>query len=102
MLAATISILSSYDNHLPYSIFPTHFHSVPSLIDIDAPLKPKYLHMKTEAEGADLVYYFKLVEGVCGFSHASVVAKTAGVKQEVLEQSESVHQSIIDEGEAKH
>ena len=51
--------------------------------------------MKTEAKGVDLVYYFKLVEGVCGFSHASVVAKTAGVKQEVLERSESVLQSIV-------
>ena len=50
--------------------------------------------MKTEAKGVDLVYYFKLVEGVCGFSHASVVAKTAGVKQEVLERSKSVLQSI--------
>ena len=96
LLAATVSILSSYGNHSPYSIFSTHFHSVPSLIDIDAPLKPKYLHMKTEAKGADLVYYFKLAEGVCGFSHASVVAKNAGVKQEVLERSESVHQSIVD------
>ena len=51
--------------------------------------------MKTEATGVDLVYYFKLVEGVCDFSHASTVAKNAGVKQEVVERSEMILQSIV-------
>ena len=93
LLAATVSILSSLENKSPFSIFSTHFHSVPNLID--SPRKPKYLHMKTEATGVDLVYYFKLVEGVCDFSHASTVAKNAGVKQEVVERSEMILQSIV-------
>ena len=92
LLAATVSILSDNISHAPFSIFSTHFHCVPELVD--SYLKPSYYHMKTELLNDEIVYLYKIVEGVCDYSHAMPVARKAGVEEEVLERAEQILNAI--------
>ena len=94
LLAATVSILADMDQEAPFSIFSSHFHSVPPLVNSNP--QPKFLHMKTEVKEADLLYYFKLTDGISKFSHATKVARMAGLDHNVLERAESILNCIID------
>jgi len=93
LLAATVSILSDNITTAPFSIFSTHFHCVPELVD--SFLKPSYYHMKTELLNDEIVYLFRIVEGICDYSHALPVARKAGLEEEVLERAEEVLNAIM-------
>ena len=97
LLAATVSILADMDQAAPFSIFSSHFHSVPPLVDSDP--QPRFLHMKTEVRENDLLYYFKLTDGISKFSHATKVARMAGLDNSVLERAEGILNFIINGGE---
>ena len=93
LLAATVSILADMDQGAPFSIFSSHFHSVPPLVDSDP--QPRFLHMKTEVREDDLLYYFKLTDGISKFSHATKVARMAGLDNNVLVRAEGILNCII-------
>ena len=93
LLAATVSILADMDQAAPFSIFSSHFHSVPPLVDSN--LQPRFLYMKTEVKEGDLIYYFKLTDGISKFSHATKVARMAGLDNNVLERAEGILNCII-------
>ena len=93
LLAATVSILADLDQAAPFSIFSSHFHSVPPLVDSN--LQPRFLYMKTEVKEDDLIYYFKLTDGISKFSHATKVARMAGLDNNVLERAEGILNCII-------
>jgi len=55
--------------------------------------------MKTEVREKDLLYYFKLTDGISKFSHATKVARMAGLDNSVLERAEGILNFIINGGE---
>ena len=95
LLAATVSILSDMDQAAPFSIFSSHFHSVPALVDSDP--QPRFLHMKTEVTEANLLYYFKITEGISRFSHATKVARRAGLEDDIIKRAEVVLDDIVND-----
>ena len=97
LLAATVSILADMDQRAPFSIFSSHFHSVPPLVDSE--LQPRFLHMKTEVREDDLLYYFKLADGISKFSHATKVARVAGLDNDVLIRADGILNCIVNGGE---
>ena len=95
LLAATVSILSDMDQAAPFSIFSSHFHSVPALVESDP--QPRFLHMKTEVTEANLLYYFKITEGISRFSHATKVARRAGLEDDIIKRAEVVLDDIVND-----
>ena len=51
--------------------------------------------MKTEVREDDLLYYFKLTDGISKFSHATKVARMAGLDNNVLVRAEGILNCII-------
>ena len=93
LLAATVSELTDLKELSPFSIFSTHFHSVPELLEPSPNLK--FLFMKTQlTQGNSLVHLFKLTEGVCSFSHATEVAR----KVLTYQSQDSIDQSHCRQG----
>lgn len=92
LLAATVFQLAELKDQSPFSIFSTHFHSVSDLLKPS--LNLKFLCMKTQVAGADLVQLFTLTEGVCSFSHATEVARKAGVEEDVVNRALTVLTSL--------
>jgi DNA mismatch repair protein MSH6 len=68
-----------------YVLFSTHYHSMVENVD-----GVKKGFMKASVNEEDLVFLYKLMDGVCSDSHGVSVAKMAGVPEIIVEKARSI------------
>ncbi|KAL6122847.1 DNA mismatch repair protein Msh6 [Nucleospora cyclopteri] len=73
-----------------YTLFSTHYHSVvQEETDVDK------LFVTCQIENDQIVFLYKLAEGICEESHGIYVAKLAGVPEEILNRAKTIRKGLL-------
>jgi DNA mismatch repair ATPase MutS len=80
------SVLSMFREMKCWVIFSTHYHNIIEKI-YNKEKKVMVGYMKIMIEKGDIIFLYKLVEGICKDSHGIEVAKMAGVPKEIIEKA---------------
>ncbi|CAG7833064.1 unnamed protein product [Allacma fusca] len=93
LLIASVNDLIRRSSECPTVFISTHFYSLMNYMDQSRLLK--FQTMQFVRENNDIVYLYKLIDGMSKKSFASVTALQTGVNEAVVERFEKLHDIII-------
>lgn len=97
LLAASLEHWLTIQNseNCPFVIVSTHFKNIKSILPKNNPLL-KYQTFAFQNHGNDLVYLYRMIEGVSCSSYAHHVARKAGIDEEILSRSTNVLRYLLE------
>lgn len=87
------AVLNYFKKMKCYVLFATHFHNLVNHFESADKLFPEYIF-----ENEDIVFLYKMKEGICNDSHGIHVAKLANIPDHIIRRSTEIRNEILKDG----